>query len=602
MKKLRAILFVFGAILCLPGRAVAQANLTPYQPPGWSDKIVVSPNANNSTNYTGTFVATETLYVAWCVINSGSQTASAGFDVDLYVDGALSQSFPVSALQPGFYSYYYGIQIGTLSAGTHAVEMVVDPSDAVTNDNHADNSYTKMITVQAVTAGAPTPLSPVNGSTGLPEVPFFSWTAPTNANKYRILLATNGADLPSSTTASNGGPSVVINAVTLTNSFSPSITLTPNQNYFWEVHGIVAGSDSGTWSGIQRFATGPSGNGVTIIPTFDSSITSDPNAATIEATINAAISVYRQNFSDQITVNFEFAEMSSGLGDNSSSGIVTSYLSYRAALASHATTADDATALAHLPSQTNNPVNGNADIFLHDGLARALGFGANISGSDATVYLNTSIMNLSSLGTNTDSYSLFSTVSHEMDEALGFGSALNGLTNGQAAPTGVVLPEDLFRYDGFGNRSFTTALNATSYCSLDGTTDLAQFSQYDGGDFGDWYSYNVNVVPQVQDAFLAPAVFPVLGVELRVLDAIGFTRIIPTYPVVVAQLTPLAVSGTNFEFNLSGLVGSNYVIQASSNLTSWLPVSTNTVLSTGSVVVTNTVSGQNRKFYRAMLP
>ena len=54
--------------------------------------------------------------------------------------------------------------------------------------------------------------------------------------------------------------------------------------------------------------------GLTIIPTFDSSITSDPNSATIEATIEAAIAVYAQTFSDPITVSIMFQEMSSGLG------------------------------------------------------------------------------------------------------------------------------------------------------------------------------------------------------------------------------------------------------------------------------------------------
>src|SRR5260370_37070292 len=58
-------------------------------------------------------------------------------------------------------------------------------------------------------------------------------------------------------------------------------------------------------------------NGLVINPTFDSSITSDPNAATIEATINSAIGTYESTFSDPITVNITFKEVRSGLGASS---------------------------------------------------------------------------------------------------------------------------------------------------------------------------------------------------------------------------------------------------------------------------------------------
>ena len=57
--------------------------------------------------------------------------------------------------------------------------------------------------------------------------------------------------------------------------------------------------------------------GLTIIPTFDSTITSDPNAATIEATINTAIATIQSMFSDPITVNITFKKMTSGLGQSS---------------------------------------------------------------------------------------------------------------------------------------------------------------------------------------------------------------------------------------------------------------------------------------------
>ncbi|HXC99460.1 MAG TPA: NF038122 family metalloprotease [Verrucomicrobiae bacterium] len=269
---------------------------------------------------------------------------------------------------------------------------------------------------------------------------------------------------------------------------------------------------------------------LTIVPTFDTTITSDPNAAAIEATINSAIAVYEADFSDPITVNFTFKEVTTGLASSLTRTVSVSYSAYLTALTAHAASIDDAVALAHLPGGANNPVNGNSQVTLKDPLARALGFSANPGGPDSTVSLNISIMNITSSNPNTNKYSLFSAVSHEMDEGLAFGGGLNGLTNGAPAPTGnVVQPMDLLRYDQNGNRSWTTAFSASAFCSLDGVTDLVQFNQNQGGDFEDWYSSpvfprnQVYPAPEVQDAYATPDTFPVLGVELRVLDAIGLT-------------------------------------------------------------------------------
>jgi hypothetical protein len=220
--------------------------------------------------------------------------------------------------------------------------------------------------------------------------------------------------------------------------------------------------------------------------------------------------------------------MASGLG--LSSGVYYqpfSYSSYRAALVSHATTADDTTALVHLSNGAGNPVNGNSSINLKLALARALGFSADPPAGqpDGTISLNIGIMNVSQASTDPAKYSLFSTASHEMDEILGLGSALDSVKNGVETLADAVSPEDLFRYDVSGARNYTTNVSATAYFSLDGITNLAQFNQAASGDFGDWYSLGGGQTPQVQDAFAPPNVSPVLGVELRVLDAIGYTRV-----------------------------------------------------------------------------
>ena len=141
-----------------------------------------------------------------------------------------------------------------------------------------------------------------------------------------------------------------------------------------------------------------------ITPTFAASITGDPNAATIEASINRVIQAYEDTFSDNINVNITFQEITTGLGSSCTAGsgctgsgpvFTATYTAYRAALVTHATTADDTTALASLPMTATTPVGGagNTNVIVASALQKALGLAAP-AGTDSTISLNTSIMNL----------------------------------------------------------------------------------------------------------------------------------------------------------------------------------------------------------------
>jgi hypothetical protein len=267
----------------------------------------------------------------------------------------------------------------------------------------------------------------------------------------------------------------------------------------------------------------PANAALIINPTFDTTITSDPNAATIMATINSAISEYTAAFADPITVNIKF-QLGGGLGGSSTWIAPISYSQFLSALTADQTTANDGTALGTLPSQANNPVNGNASVFLTVANIKALGLsiGATPDGFDGTITLNTSIMNLTRQGIDPLKYDLHAVAQHEIDEVLAFQSALNNLANGAATPTGAVSAFDLFRYDQNGNRILSTSLSAEAYFSINGgVTRLARFNQTAGGDFSDFYSPG-GQTPQVQDAFGTPGSTPNLGVELTGLDILGY--------------------------------------------------------------------------------
>src|SRR5216684_3284397 len=85
------------ALLTAAPVAIALPNLTPYQPSGWSDKIIVSRTTGTTIDSTSLTTA-DTLYIDGAVINSGSAATASGFYTSLYVDGSFKNSFYYSSV------------------------------------------------------------------------------------------------------------------------------------------------------------------------------------------------------------------------------------------------------------------------------------------------------------------------------------------------------------------------------------------------------------------------------------------------------------------------------------------------------------------------
>ncbi len=272
--------------------------------------------------------------------------------------------------------------------------------------------------------------------------------------------------------------------------------------------------------------------GLVITPTYDASITSDLNAGTIENTIQNTINLYESDFTNNLTVSIEFGEMSSGLGQNNTYSGTVSYSAYRAALAANAVTTNAQMAVNSLPVQAGNPVNGNGNIVTTLPNLRALGFSGGgylpPSGqTDSIVQFNESVMNNTRTSIDPNKYDLQTVISHEINEVLGLGSELDSVSSGSTSSNGPIAPEDLFRFNQSGARSYTTSSAAEAYFSINGgTTQLARFNQDSTGDFGDWYSPG-GQTPQVQDAFGTPGATPALGAEITALNAIGYNPMLP---------------------------------------------------------------------------
>jgi hypothetical protein len=270
-----------------------------------------------------------------------------------------------------------------------------------------------------------------------------------------------------------------------------------------------------------------SGAGLTIIPIFNVNI----DAAT-QTVINNAIAFYQNTFTDNITVNIEFHDMSTGLGHSTFFIFTIPYMSYRTALGANGTSADDATALANTPSGSTNPVTGSSNIQVKSPNGRAIGINTpeqsfNVSGSPCPTFTGSGCIGLNVTLANSHGV-LTAAVEHEIDELLGLGSALHGTTTPADPWT-----EDLFRWASPGVRSFAANTSTTNPCtstpmsffSIDGgTTNLNDFNNCsNGGDYGDWITHTPS---QVQDAFTNGSGSPSLSVtspEVRALDVIGYT-------------------------------------------------------------------------------
>ena len=244
---------------------------------------------------------------------------------------------------------------------------------------------------------------------------------------------------------------------------------------------------------------------LTIVPTFDSSITGSAYATTIEGAINDAAKFYTR-FSNPISVSVDYklAPRARGILGAVQFYYFPSYLDYGTSLAQDAAAYHNdvaASAAAHLSSgNTADLIRATSADF------RALGFSAagvlNSSGSSGGTFDGVILLNadyLLGFG-GSGSYPPTQTIQHEIDEVLGIGGAgsvLNlmqqsGLTSKPTVdfgngPQTYIGPMDQYRYASAGTPSLNTSGSATSYFSTDGgTSKLVLFNQNKSGDYGDW--------------------------------------------------------------------------------------------------------------------
>jgi hypothetical protein len=279
---------------------------------------------------------------------------------------------------------------------------------------------------------------------------------------------------------------------------------------------------------------GSSAQALTIVPTFDSSITSAANAADIQSTIIAATKFY-ENFSDPISVSIYFRLGNTALGQSVTSLYFTDYADYAFGLAYQASLHPENTvlnsAVANLPygNVADNVVFSSANVN-----ALIAPFGLSVAGVvdggfDGEVMLSDVPGKVVFAGpVGAGQYDAFAVLQHEIDEVLGAGGGGSALTQPFGAPgSGFIEPLDLDRYDGFHSASYTYDPDATPYFSYDGgATNEGYFNQDPRGDYGDFAKTGCGGSQRVQDWFSCDGV-PRYGLtrdsaEVKELQAIGY--------------------------------------------------------------------------------
>jgi hypothetical protein len=250
-------------------------------------------------------------------------------------------------------------------------------------------------------------------------------------------------------------------------------------------------------------------SGLVINATFDVSITGNPNAAAIQATINQAIATYQSLFADDVTVNILFRYAATAPNGTPLGGLVARsnyviyhepWFTYINALKADATSTNDTSANTSLPVSALS-----SDIIVASANGRAVGlntapamFGngaVSVGGPyDGIVTLNSTKSFQFSRPAVSGKYDALRAIEHEVDEILGFGSALD-------AGSSDLRPQDLFSWSAPGFRNVTSL--GARYFSIDsGSTSIVDFNQDSDADLGDWLSGTCpNAVPHVQDAF-----------------------------------------------------------------------------------------------------
>jgi hypothetical protein len=302
--------------------------------------------------------------------------------------------------------------------------------------------------------------------------------------------------------------------------------LNQGATYYYRVR-PYGGAGAGNYSHVMTTTTVPT-VGLVIHPTFDSSITNNPNAAVIQATISRAISIYETLFTDPITIEIRF-RYATALPDGTPLTELSQSLTvvygigwdtWTNALRADARSGNDNTAIATLPATAlfGGIVGASAN-------GRALGqntppamFADGTVGAggpyDGIVTLNSASQLQFFRPTDANRFDAQRTIEKEIDNVMGLLYSRSDF-----------MPIDLFSWSAAGSRNFDVL--GRRYFSIDGgVTTIIDFNQNPNGSLAGWLSGACpQAHPYVQNAFPCAGQFSDISAtspEGINLDVIGY--------------------------------------------------------------------------------
>lgn len=123
-------------------------NLRPYQPAGWPSAAVVSIEQNSQLEPEA-ITTEDQLFLDWAVLNDGEVNVDSPYDITLVLDGAEKKRWRIDP--PHQSNYFVSVKdfpLGPLAAGTHRLQLRVDPGGGVDESNETDNELSREIRVQ----------------------------------------------------------------------------------------------------------------------------------------------------------------------------------------------------------------------------------------------------------------------------------------------------------------------------------------------------------------------------------------------------------------------------------------------------------------------
>ena len=296
--------------------------------------------------------------------------------------------------------------------------------------------------------------------------------------------------------------------------------------YYYRVQSYGA-AGAGNYSKVMTATTVPT-TGLIIHPTFDSSITNDPNSAVIQAMINRAISIYESLFTDPITIEIRF-RYATTLPDGSPLTVPSRTLTvvygigwdiFIPALRADATSSNDNIAIASLPTTALGTgfavasANGRAvgqntpPAMFSDG---SVGQGGPY---DGIITLNSASPFQFSRPTDANRFDAQRSIEQEIGNLMGLLYSAGGL-----------VPDDLFSWAAPGNRNYDVV--GRRYFSIDGgVTNIIDFNQNTSLNLAGWLSAQCpQQHPYVQNAVLCTGQFSDISAtspEGINLDVIGY--------------------------------------------------------------------------------